>query len=58
MNADMNFSEADNAVHIEADVNIDTTHEVRGDDPVQWADEFLKDPSKISPCASRARRPP
>ena len=25
MNADLNFSEADNAVHIEADINIDTT---------------------------------
>jgi hypothetical protein len=25
MNADMNFSEADNAIHLEADINIDTT---------------------------------
>jgi hypothetical protein len=37
-------------------VNIDTTHEVEGSDPTQWADEFLKDPSKISPFASDARR--
>ncbi len=37
-------------------VNIDTKHDVNGDDPSKWADEFLKDPSKISPFASDARQ--
>lgn len=37
-------------------VNIDTSTDVEGSNPRQWADEFLKDPSKISPFASGARR--
>ena len=37
-------------------VNIDTHHTVDGDDPARWADEFLREPSKISPIAANARR--
>jgi hypothetical protein len=37
-------------------VNIDTHHTVDGDDPARWADEFLRNPSKISPIAANARR--
>ena len=36
-------------------VNLDSTHEVNGTDPHKWADEFLKDPSKISPFAANPR---
>lgn len=37
-------------------VNIDTHHTVQGDDPGRWADEFTKNPAKISPLATGARR--
>ena len=37
-------------------VNIDTHTAVVGTSPTKWANEFLKNPSKISPIASDARR--
>lgn len=37
-------------------VNIDSHHTVAGDSPKAWADEFVRDPSKISPVAADARR--
>jgi len=37
-------------------VNIDSHHTVEGKDPALWADEFLSDPSKISPVAADARQ--
>ncbi|MFH1810031.1 MAG: hypothetical protein ABIJ09_14895 [Pseudomonadota bacterium] len=36
-------------------VNIDSHTTVPGKDPARWADEFIRDPSKISPVASNAR---
>lgn len=36
-------------------VHVDTTYQVRGRSAQRWADEFLRDPSKISPVSVNSR---
>ncbi len=37
-------------------VHVDTTHHVRGDSASRWADDFSRDPTRISPMAHDTQR--